>query len=135
MPVASLVQREVRSPLEAWRIPIQRLHSSRETTQSTGKIFSYHFESSPSHSNFMLCTELALLSASPHSTAPPFHLIPARTYSYPPCIYMSLFRGFSQTLRTMDIVLYHPCSPPWLRACPERDAWVWSDSSLIQNSD
>jgi len=128
------------SPLEAWRVPIQRQLSSWEAMQSMAKIVFFHYcfvrvISNCSHRNFMLSTALALLSASPHSTAPPFHLIPARTYSYPPCIYMSLFRGFSQTLRTMDIVLYHPCSPPWLRACPERDAWVWSDSSLIQNSD
>jgi len=86
-PVASLVRRGVRSRLEACHT--EAVQQPRKHAKCRKIIFwpSFSVISMSSHSNFMFCTALVLLSASAHNTTLSFLLIPALTCSYLPCIY------------------------------------------------
>ena len=111
-PIASLVQRGVRSPLETYCTEAVQQPRKRAKCR---KLFwpSFSVIGMSSYDNFMLCTALVLLSASVHNTTPAFLLIPALTCSYLPCIYsghmllVGLLRGFNRTYRT-----YRTLPPP-----------------------
>ena len=68
---------------------MQRLHSSRETEQKKKNWPLFAVISESSHSNFMLCTAPALLSAFMHNTILAFLLIPTITGSHMLCRHSS----------------------------------------------